>query len=63
MQNVTKRHRPAHVSLAMGSRHSGGYLLVIAAVLILVANVLQYFSGTEAESGAEPPRMAANANR
>tara|TARA_B100001750_G_C15482800_1_gene586512 strand:+ start:581 stop:727 length:147 start_codon:yes stop_codon:yes gene_type:complete len=47
----------------MGSRHSGGYLLVIAAVLILVANVLQYFSGSDqAESGAEPPRMAANAN-
>ena len=61
MANVAKRNRAPDDSPGMG-RHSGGYLLLLAGALILAANLLQYFGGSE-ESPAEQPRIAAAATR
>jgi hypothetical protein len=43
-------------------RHSGGYLLLLAAALILAANLLAHFDGQQPEEPSEP-RVAAAATR
>ena len=58
MQDVTKCRPSPRVSPGMG-RHSGGYLLLLAGALILAANLLQHFGGTD-EAPPEPQIAAAS---